>query len=82
MKKICMNCTHYFDGMAMLAINPNIKNKTFANVESFSPICLFGLTLGTTMGPFFNDDGKKTICPFWQHEAEALTIQNPENTTF
>ena len=74
MKKICMNCTHYFDGMAMLAINPNIKNKTFANVESFNPICLFGLTLGTTMGPFFSSDGSETNCPLWQNEVGAFTI--------
>ena len=73
MKQTCMNCSQYFDGMASLAVNPNVRNETFARCESFNPICLFGLTLGTTMGPFFNMNGKETICPFWQHEAEVFT---------
>ena len=73
MKKHCMNCSQYFDGMMSLASNPSISSETFADCESFNPICLFGLTLGTTMGPFFRVSGEDTQCPFWQHEVKVLT---------
>lgn len=60
MEKHCLNCSQYFD--PVIAVDSDLN-----------PMCLFGFTLGTTMGPFFRTNGEDTKCPFWQHEAEVST---------